>query len=903
METNEGFTVTLSAPSAGTTITTAAAAGTILNDDASTETLVKAVNVGGGQFTASSGIIYQADPGPTTGAAASQTFSTTADIVSTTDDPLYNTERWTAGGSYTYEIPVINGTYRVELNFAEIYSGITSAGQRVFDMALENQALAGLQNIDIFGQVGPNAPLVINQLVTVNDGSLSILVGPGSSSPGNVENAKLNGFAVFQIDGTLPAPSPPTVSSVVASGAGITNGSGTLNAGKVVTLTVAFSEAVTVNTSGGTPTQALNNGGVATYTGGSGSNSLTFSYTVAAGQNTSDLTVTAFNLNGATVRDGAGNDANLAGAVTNPAGTLIIDTVAPGVPIVSQVTDDVLPVTGVVTNSGSTDDTTPTVRIGLSGTNAAAGDQLQLFNGTSALGSATVLTSGNISNGFADVTTAALSQGTYNFNAKITDIASNTSGASSNYTVTINSGTAQDVGAWGAVFGWPIIGIHCIMTPDGKILTYGTDQNGVVSGLHVLDVWDPATNSHTTINSTTHSDVFCSVGLIVPETGQVLITGGDARTEGAFNVGIPDANFYNPNTLTVLPSSTGDMQFSRWYGSAVQLATGQILLLGGRDDNRDMTHNSAYAEVYTPGYGFHTLTGAYINEFSVGDAALYPRSWLTSNGTVWTSDSSSIYSIDPTGVGSVQRIGQAPTAISWTMPSIMFAPDKVLLVGLDGSAWIMDMGGATPVFQQTNSPMGGRIWSNLVVLPDGRVMISGGSAVNNDLVGVNNTAEIWDPSTGHWTSEADAAIPRLYHSTTILLADGSVLSLGGTSPPTWTSLNGEIYRPGYLLDATGAPAVRPVIRDAPAEVLPGVEFTMHVDDPASIKTLALMPFGAVTHSFNMSASRLELPFTLNADGSLTVDLPANSNLLDSRLLDAVRDQHQWHAIDRVDCSS
>ena len=58
-------------------------------------------------------------------------------------------------------------------------------------------------------------------------------------------------------------------------------------------------------------------------------------------------------------------------------------------------------------------------------------------------------------------------------------------------------------------------------------------------------------------------------------------------------------------------------------------------------------------------------------------------------------------------------------------------------------------------------------------------MISGGSAVNNALVGVNNTAEIWDPSTGHWTTEADAAIPRLYHSTTILLADGSVLSLGG----------------------------------------------------------------------------------------------------------------------------
>src|SRR5262249_32842915 len=232
---------------------------------------------------------------------------------------------------------------------------------------------------------------------------------------------------------------PPTVSSVVASGAGITNGNGDLNAGKVVTLTVAFSEAVTVNTPGGTPALALNvPGGAATYTGGSGIQSLMISHTVATGQNTSDLTVTAFNPNGATVRDAAGNNANLAGAVTNPSGILTIDTVAPGVPTITQVTD-----TGVVANGGSTNDTTPTVRIGLSGTNAAAGDQVQLFNGTSALGSAIVLTSSNISNGFVDDTTAALAQGTYNFNAKITDIAGNTSGASSNYTVTIATDTTS----------------------------------------------------------------------------------------------------------------------------------------------------------------------------------------------------------------------------------------------------------------------------------------------------------------------------------------------------------------------------------------------------------------------------------------------------------------------------
>src|SRR5262249_23985758 len=92
------------------------------------------------------------------------------------------------------------------------------------------------------------------------------------------------------------------------------------------TLTLNLSEVVTVG--GGTPTLTLNDGGVATYTGGSGTNALIFSYTVAAGQNTSDLAVTAVNLNSATVHDGAGNAASLAGAVTNPSGTLQIDTTA-----------------------------------------------------------------------------------------------------------------------------------------------------------------------------------------------------------------------------------------------------------------------------------------------------------------------------------------------------------------------------------------------------------------------------------------------------------------------------------------------------------------------------------------------------------------------------------------------
>ena len=85
--------------------------------------------------------------------------------------------------------------------------------------------------------------------------------------------------------------------------------SGLEETGAVITLTLAMSEVVTV--AGGTPTLTLNDGGTATYTGGSGTDALTFSYTVAAGQNTSALTATAANLNGATITDSGGNAANL----------------------------------------------------------------------------------------------------------------------------------------------------------------------------------------------------------------------------------------------------------------------------------------------------------------------------------------------------------------------------------------------------------------------------------------------------------------------------------------------------------------------------------------------------------------------------------------------------------------
>jgi hypothetical protein len=127
---------------------------------------------------------------------------------------------------------------------------------------------------------------------------------------------------------TVGSPSPgsnPSSNSVNVSGPDITNGSGDINAGHVVTFTLNTNTDIVVDTTNGTPTLSLNDGEVATYSGGSGSQALTFTYTVANGDNTPALAIVGVNLNGGTVQDVNGHNADLSGAV----GNLQIDTTPP----------------------------------------------------------------------------------------------------------------------------------------------------------------------------------------------------------------------------------------------------------------------------------------------------------------------------------------------------------------------------------------------------------------------------------------------------------------------------------------------------------------------------------------------------------------------------------------------
>ncbi len=170
-------------------------------------------------------------------------------------------------------------------------------------------------------------------------GSCTVTFSVTSSTPGIQPNAT---SGVTTVENPTAGPVSNTANLTVSAPTTVTNVSsttanGTYGVGAVITTTVTFSAAVTVT---GTPALSLNSGGIANYSSGSGTSTLSFIYTVAAGQNTAHLDYTstsALSLNGGTIHDVSNNAAVLTLPAPGSAGSLssnksiAIDTVAPTV--------------------------------------------------------------------------------------------------------------------------------------------------------------------------------------------------------------------------------------------------------------------------------------------------------------------------------------------------------------------------------------------------------------------------------------------------------------------------------------------------------------------------------------------------------------------------------------------
>lgn len=434
-------------------------------------------------------------------------------------------------------------------------------------------------------------------------------------------------------------------------------------------------------------------------------------------------------------------------------------------------------------------------------------------------------------------------------------------------------------GAFGPVVNWPLIPIHVVLLPDGRVLGYGTDGKGNQTGQFTYDVWDPikgtGTNAHLTLPNTTGTDTFCSGQIVLPASGAVLLTGGDKTVNNVRNYSVNDVNLFDYRS-SALYSAQQPMAYLRWYPTVLTTAAGEVLVLGGRIDPDTPTPTP---EVYTEGTGWRTLSSATSEEAYGLQNWSYPRAWQAPNGKVFVATKwGGTYYLDPAGTGKLEKTSLTLTASDEYLTSVMFTPGKILSLRKLNKAVVIDITGATPKATSVAGVGQDRFHGSATVMADGKVFVSGGSMVSNVANGVAYTAKIWNPANNGWTTAATATKMRLYHSVSLLLPDARVLTAGGGAPGPVINLNAEVYTPPYLYkqDWSGTLAARPSITSAPATATWGQAIPV-VANVSGISKVTLVKTGSATHTVDFDQRFMRLNHTASGQ-NLSVTMPASANV-------------------------
>jgi hypothetical protein len=423
-----------------------------------------------------------------------------------------------------------------------------------------------------------------------------------------------------------------------------------------------------------------------------------------------------------------------------------------------------------------------------------------------------------------------------------------------------------------------LVGAEAALLNNGSVLFYYYPATGALNSQASL--LNPVTGAITNVNLNVSRDIFCS-GLSVMQNGTLMVTGGNIEGKcshtngGGSGCGTTNTELFAPSGSSW--SSGTDMYNARWYPGTVELSDGTMLEMSGTDSTGTYVQTALESYSYTSGYWTALPTSANL------PSALwqvYPRlSFLPSGNVFVSSPNVQSYQFNPT-TNAWSYVANVNFGFRYFAAHVLLpGQEKVMVAGgslthdngggaATNTAEIIDMSATTPAWGYTGAMTYARYNENLVLLADGTVLAVGGGGGGGRYTNPVFAAELYNPTTAEWTVMASQQIQRTYHSTAVLLPDGRVVSAGSDNGVS-TQVTYEIYSPPYMFKGP-----RPVIQSAPTTLTYGATFNITTTNASSITQVALVRPGATTHADNFDQRYVPLTFTAGS-GTITATAPAS----------------------------
>jgi hypothetical protein len=342
-----------------------------------------------------------------------------------------------------------------------------------------------------------------------------------------------------------------------------------------------------------------------------------------------------------------------------------------------------------------------------------------------------------------------------------------------------------------------------------------------------------------------------------------------------------------------------NMTLARWYPTLVGLKDGRVLSVSGLDEFGRIIKGDN--EIYDPETKRWEDQPQLKRTFPT-----YPSLFLMPSGKLFYTGSNAGYGSDTVGrdpgiwdlsdntfdkVRGLRDPRQTETSGSVLLPP---AQDQRYMIAGGGGVGdsdkstartdVIDLTAAKPHFEPGPDLEQPVRYPNMVITPDDKVVITGGSTGYRGKGNSNQLlCHIYDPKVNDLTRMADPEVGRNYHSEALLLPDGRLITLGSdplygdadNNKPGTFEKRIEIYSPPYLFQGG-----RPEIASGPVEVERGHSVWFGIPEVGTVRAARLVRPSAVTHVTDVEQRSIKLDTERNGDG-LDVTIPASAGLVPS----------------------